>query len=280
MWRFLGGILSPIFPLWQQHWSTDSSTGSVWPCDFSSVIVQPEKGKSCSSTAGIVPSPSDVHNLVTDACATNSHFQLHQDTNGRLILNQLHGCQESAGHLSKVEVCCTNQGAEGDQLQIFSAPSFFWCTLIDMKESLHDGKGKEHRKPVGTWRQYLPDGGQSCVSLTVKEAALIIWIIRFFYTDLGFFSLLPTVPLSLMSLFQVWLLKPLWLHFPKWNSPAQSVSQCQLWAAHPASHCHECSQLTAHTGTHRGAGNRGLQTCGLSCHLTMNPDTKFRSHGS
>lgn len=46
---------------------------------------------------------------------------------------------------------------------------------------------------------------------------------------LQFFSSLPAVPLSLMFLFQVWLLKPLWLHFPRRNSPAQCVSQCQLW---------------------------------------------------
>lgn len=57
-------------------------------------------------------SASDALNFVADARDTNSHFQLHHDTNGRLIPNQLHGCQESAGYLSKVEVCCTNQGTE------------------------------------------------------------------------------------------------------------------------------------------------------------------------
>lgn len=66
----------------------------------------------------------------------------------------------------------------------------------------------------------------------------MIWILSFFYTDCGLFSLLPTAPLFLMSLLQVWLLKPLWLHFPRRNSPAQ----CQLWATCPASHCHDYSR--------------------------------------
>lgn len=223
MWRFLGGILSPIFPLWQQHWSTDSSTGSVWPCDFSSVIVQPEKEKSCSSTAGIVPK--------SFWCAQLGHwclwYQLSFSTPSR------YKCEtdsESAPWLPGVSRSPFKGGGllhkSGDwgwPTASFLCSQLFWCTLIDIKENLHGGKGKEHRKPVGTWRQYLPDGGQSCVSLTVREAALIIWIIRFFYTDFGFCSPLPTVLLSLMSLFQVWLLKPLCLHFPRWNSPAQSV---------------------------------------------------------
>lgn len=66
---------------------------------------------------------------------------------------------------------------------------------------------------------------------------------QFFLNYFGLSSLLSTVPHSLIFLFQVWLLEPLWLHFIRRNNSAQYVSQCQLWARCLASHCHDCSQL-------------------------------------
>lgn len=48
---------------------------------------------------------------------------------------------------------------------------------------------------------------------------------QFFLNYFGLSSLLSTVPHSLIFLFQVWLLEPLWLHFIRRNNSAQYVSR-------------------------------------------------------